>query len=55
MKAENKKHHFHVYDVNPDTRNKFLVLCKIMGRSGSRVVEDFMESFIKGNAKKLNG
>jgi len=55
MKTDNKKHHFHVYDVNPVTRNKFLVLCKMMSRSGSRVVEGFMEKFIKDNAKKLNG
>ena len=55
MKTDNKKHHFHVYDVNPVTRNKFLVLCKMMGRSGSRVVETFMESFINEHAKKLNG
>lgn len=61
IKGDNKlkdkakqKHHFHVYNVNPNTRNKFLVLCKIMGKSGSRVIEEQMEKFIARNAKKLN-
>ena len=48
-----QKHHFQVYDISPIIRSRFLAVCKIIGKSGSRVVEDLMKKFIKKNAGKL--
>ena len=48
-----QKHHFQVYDINPTIRGRFLAVCKILGKSGSRVVEDLMKKFIKKNVGKI--
>jgi len=47
------KVHFHVYDINPQTRQEFVGLCKLEGKSASREVEQMMRRYISKQKKKL--
>ena len=47
------KVHFHVYDINRQTRQAFVGLCKLEGKSASRQVEKMMDRYVSQKKKSL--
>jgi len=47
------KVHFHVYDINPQTRQEFVGLCKLEGKSASRQIEKMMDRYVMKKLKDL--
>ena len=47
------KVHFHVYDINPQTRQEFVGLCKLECKSASREVERMMNKYVSKKKKSL--
>ena len=47
------KVHFHVYDINPQTRQECVGLCKLEGKSASREIEKMMDRYVIKKKKSL--